>query len=117
MIAVGDITTAAVDYALRGLQQRADVRAHNVANHTTPGFRATRVDFETALASALARRGPGPVAAPAVRVDMSLPDANNNTVNLETELVGMMKDNLQRDAMVNAFNAKAAMLRAAISGR
>jgi flagellar basal-body rod protein FlgB len=115
MVAVADTTMAAAEYALRGLQQRADVRAHNVANHATPGFRAMRVDFETALASAVARGGPP--AAPSVQPAMSLPDVHNNTVNLESEIVGMMKDNLQRDAMVNAYNAKTGMLRVAIQGR
>lgn len=118
MVALGDSTIGAVEYALRGLQQRADVRANNVANHNTPGFRAMRVDFERELQGALVRGGSAPVATPAARPDMSLPNPNtNNSVDLETELTGMLKDNLQRDAMINAFNAKTSMLRAAITGR
>jgi flagellar basal-body rod protein FlgB len=111
-----DITTAAVEYALRGLQQRADVRAHNMANVNTPNFRGSRVDFENSLRSALSQRDPGPIAAPAVLPTASLPNAAGTTVDLETEMVGMMQDNLLRDAMVNAFNFKTGVLRTAITG-
>jgi hypothetical protein len=37
-------------------------------------------------------------------------------VDLEGEMVGMMQDNLMRDAMVNAFNFKTGVLRTAITG-
>lgn len=113
---ITDVTIGTVEYALRGLALRADVRAHNVANQNTPGFRAGRVDFETALQAALTS-GRAQVAAPAVVPGASLPEPHANTVNLEDELVGMIKDNLARDAMVNAFNAKVGMLRTAITSR
>jgi flagellar basal-body rod protein FlgB len=113
---IGDTTMGAVEYALRGLAQRADVRANNLANVNTPGFRAARVDFESALAGALAAGAPER-AAPAVLPAANLPNPNGNTVNLEGDLVGMMKDNLLREAMVNAFNHKAQLLRSAIGNR
>ncbi|HVL98961.1 MAG TPA: hypothetical protein VM324_06700 [Egibacteraceae bacterium] len=112
----GDVL-AAIEYAVRGLSRRADVRAHNVANVNTPGFRAGRVDFESNLRAALASGSPERAAAPAVRPDPSLPNPSGSTVDLENEIVGMMKDNLLRDAMVNSYNAKVGMLRAAIGGR
>lgn len=112
-----EVTLGAIEYALRGLAQRADVRAHNVANVNTPGFRAGRVDFESSLQAALAGGSPERAAAPVVRTDPTLPGANGTTVDLENELIGMMKDNLLRDAMVNSYNAKVGMLRAAIAGR
>lgn len=112
---MNDITMGAVEYALRGLATRADVRANNVANVNTPGFRGQRVDFESTLSTAL-QRGAGPVAAPAVLADMAMPNASGTTVDLETEMVGMMKDNLMRDAMINAHNFKTGVLRSAITG-
>lgn len=114
---VADVTMGVMEYALRGLTQRADVRAHNVSNLNTPGFRAQRIDFESSLRAALARGVPGRPAAPAVRTDPSLRNPHANTVDLENELVGMMKDNLLRDALVNTYNAKVTMLRTAIGGR
>lgn len=113
----GDVTLGAIEYALRGLATRADVRANNVANVNTPGFRAGRVDFESTLRAALTAGPPDRAAAPAIRPDPTLPNPNGSTVDLENELVGMMKDNLLRDAMVNSYNAKVARLRAAIEGR
>jgi flagellar basal-body rod protein FlgB len=111
-----DITIGAVEYALRGLQQRADVRAHNLSNMNTPNFRGSRVDFESSLQAALGQRNPGPIAEPAVLPSPVLPNAAGTTVDLETEMVGMMQDNLMRDAMVNAFNFKTGVLRTAITG-
>lgn len=113
----GDVTLGTIEYALRGLAQRADVRANNIANVNTPGFRAGRVDFESTLQAAVAAGAPGRAAAPAVRADPTLPNPTGSSVDLENEMVGMMKDNLLRDAMVNSFNAKVGMLRAAIAGR
>jgi flagellar basal-body rod protein FlgB len=111
-----DATINGIEYALRGLTTRADVRADNVANAQTPGYRASAVEFETHLATAL-RGGGVPGVAPAVVNGDALPDPAGNTVDLETELVGLMKDNLMREAMVNAFNFKAGQLRTAIGGQ
>jgi flagellar basal-body rod protein FlgB len=106
--------TAAVEYALQGLTARADVRANNIANANTPNFRGSRVDFESALRQAVSTgRAPG---APEVRPDLAMPNANGSTVSLEGEMVGMLKDNLLREAMVNAFNHKANTMRTAIGG-
>lgn len=115
---IGDQTMRALESALTGLSRRAEVRANNVANVNTPGFRAQRVDFEGTLREALRRGAPEGAGAPAVRPDPRLPNPQTgNSVDLESEVVGMIKDNLLRDAMVNSFNHKAALLRAAINGR
>lgn len=114
---IADSTMRAAEYALRGLTQRADVRANNLANTNTPGFRAGRVDFESTLRAALTAGRPESAAAPVVSPDLTLADPTGNTVSMENELVGMMKDNLLRDAMVNAYNFKAGVLRTAIQGR
>ena len=110
-----DPTMGAVEYALQALAQRAEVNAHNVANLNTPGFRATRVEFEAALSEAL-EQGSLP-ATPATTDAGGIPDATGNTVDLETEMVSMMKDNLLTNAMVQAHNFKTTVLRTAITGR
>lgn len=107
----------AVQYALRGLQQRADVRAHNIANVNTPGYRAERVDFESTLRAALARGDAGRAPTPLRTVDPNLPGPNQNTVSLQGEMVGMMQDNLLRDALVNAYNWKTGLLGRAATTR
>jgi flagellar basal-body rod protein FlgB len=53
-----DVTTHAALTAIDGLAMRGEVRANNVANAETPGFRAGHVEFESALRDALRRRDP-----------------------------------------------------------
>ena len=115
MLPISDSTMRAVEYALDGLKLRADTRAHNVSNVNTPNFEAKRVDFESSLQAAMATRSAQPPA-PQVLPGEGLPNAQGNTVDLEEELVGLMKDNLLRDAMVNAYNFKVAVMRTAING-
>ena len=117
MLPISDTTMRAVEYALQGLDARGDVRAHNIANVNTPGFQAMRVDFESALQTALERGDGAPPAGVSTRVDPNLQNGQGNTVSLENELVGLIKDNLMRDTLVNSYNHKAGLLRAAISGR
>lgn len=111
-----DVTASAALRAIDGLAQRGEVRAHNVANAETPGFLARHVDFESKLGDAI-RRGRPAAATPDVGLAPTVVDASGNSVDLETELIGSMKDGLQRDAMINGFNFKTGQLRVAMGGR
>ncbi len=110
-----DITTSGVTAALDGLAARQDVRAHNVANAETPGFRAQQVNFEDSLRDALRRGAPERMTA-SEAASPTIVNADGNSVDLETEMVGSMKDGLQSRAMVEAFNFKTGNLRMAIKG-
>ncbi len=110
-----DITTDTVIGALNGLSAQADLRADNVANAETPGFRASHVDFASQLREAVARGDAASVGFEATPTP-SVVDARGNSVDLETELIGAMRDGLLRDAMVAAFNFKAGQARMAIGG-
>jgi flagellar basal-body rod protein FlgB len=114
---IGDTTMAGLEYALDGMKARMDVHADNLANANTPGYISRRVDFETSLKQALATDDLGDVAAPDVENAMGLPDAQGNTVSLETEMTELMKANLMQRTLVNAYNFKVGVLRAAITGR
>lgn len=111
-----DVTTTGVTAALDALGRRGEVRAHNISNAETPGFRANHVDFEDALATAWRRGTPERTQVNEV-VSPTLADATGNTVDLETEMIGSMKDGLTRDAMIQSFNFKTSNLRMAIVGR
>lgn len=116
---ISDRAMHTVEYALNGLAKRAETRANNLANVNTPNYRAMRVDFESALQDAL-DRGVDPMdrpADPAVLPDPNFPNGAKNTVSVEGEMIGMMKDNLTRDSMVNSFQTKTDMLRAAMGAR
>lgn len=114
-----DPTMQGLEYALDGMKARLDVHADNLANANTPGFISSRVDFEASLQQALETgdfdrlRGEAPQTVNA----MGLPDAQGNTVSLETEMTELMKANLMQRTLVNGFNHKVGVLRAAITGR
>lgn len=118
MQAIGDVTMATSAAAMRGLAVRANVRADNLANANTPGFVAGTVDFETTLKSAL-RDGKlqDSEVGTAVTVDRNLPGPNRNLVSVEGEMIGMLKDQLMRSAMVNAYNYKITAFRTAVGSR
>jgi flagellar basal-body rod protein FlgB len=111
-----DVTTQAALGALDGLSMRGDVRAHNVANAETPNFRAGHVEFEAMLSDAV-RRGTPARAQASVVASPTIVDAQGNSVDLATELMGEMKDGLHRQAMVEGFNFKMSQLRVAMGGR
>lgn len=93
MVALNDTTVGAIEFTLRGLNSRAEVSADNIANLNTPGFRAGRVDFRSTLDDVL-RTGELPANGSGVSIEPGggLPDASGNTVDLETEMVGMMTE-------------------------
>lgn len=117
MTSISDSTMRGLEYALDGVKARMDVHANNLTNANTPGFQSGRVDFETSLKQALGSGSLDRVAPPTVENAMGLPDAQGNTVSLETEMSEMMKANLMQRTLVNAYNFKIGVLRAAITGR
>jgi len=54
ILPISDVSTRALQAALKGLDERQRVIADNVANVETPGFRAGVVNFEDSLRTALA---------------------------------------------------------------
>jgi flagellar basal-body rod protein FlgB len=113
---IADRTMQALEYALAGLAARADVRANNIANEETPGFKATHLDFESELRNALRDGDVGDIGTFGTSLRNTIPDAFGNTVNLELETTEMTKDNLMVQALVNGYNYKVGLLRSAISG-
>lgn len=111
-----DGVTAAVEKALIGVSQRQRVTADNIANLNTPGFRASRVDFESDLARAIEDRRPGS-AEPTVSLDTSPGGEDGNNVSLDSETATLVKSGLQYDALVSALNYKLNIVRTAIDAR
>lgn len=110
-----DPILSALHGALRGLAARQRTIADNIANVSTPGYRAGRVDFEASLGAALQSAAATPVEyRRSQSVDPARLDGNN--VQLDTETVSMVETNLRYQAMVEAVNAKFGLLRTAIKG-
>ena len=118
MVGIGDVTMSTAAFALRGLSVRADVRADNLANANTPEFVAGSVDFESSLRDALrdGRIDTDEVRA-GVDVAHNMPGPHQNLVDIDTEMVGVLRDQLLRNAMVNAYNFKVTAFRTAIGAR
>lgn len=116
---IDGLTMQGLEFALDGMKARFDVHANNLANANTPGFVSERVDFESTLRDALQGRDLDGLrsAEPTTSNAMGLPDAQGNTVSLETEMTELMKANLMQRTLVNAYNHKVGVLRAAITGR
>jgi len=117
MMPIGDATMRVVEYALDGLALRTEVVSDNVANASVPGFRPSRVDFESTLRSALRSGDVSGLRRTSPSETDGVLHPNGNEVSLESEVVEMLKTNLTQDAMVNAFNFKIAVMRSAIKGR
>lgn len=114
MVPISDQTMAAIEYAIDALNTRAEVIANNVANSEVPGFRASRVSFEDQLRRAINGDDLGGVRGPEIAGTSDPVDAIGNNVNIENEVVGMMETNLLQQAMIEAFNFKAGLMRSAI---
>jgi len=114
---ISDVTMQTAQYALDGLARRASSRANNMANMNTPGFQARGVSFEAALSSALQGGGVPADSQITTYTKPGTPDAQGNTVSLESEMVEGVKDNLTYESMVNGFNYKVGVLRQAIGGK
>ncbi len=111
-----DLTTQAIEWAMNGLERRSQVTANNIANAEVPNFRASRISFEGQLRDAIQRADldTEPSMTTAQTTDPVGPNGNN--VGLEDELVSLIETNLRQDAMVQAFNYKAGLLRTAMRG-
>lgn len=116
MVPITDQTMAAIEYAMNALTLRSEVIANNVANSEVPDFQASRVSFEDQLRRAIDTTGIERVLGPEVDGTGDPGDAIGNNVNIESEIVNMMETNLLQQAMVEAFNFKAGLVRSAIGG-
>jgi flagellar basal-body rod protein FlgB len=128
---IGDsITIAALQRALDGTWQREKSIAANIANHETPGYKAIKVEFETALdravrdfrrkaavseggrADALDSVKNADIRAYESRVYSERADANN--VNLEEENIEMAKVQLQYSYLTRQITDTFSRLRYAV---
>jgi flagellar basal-body rod protein FlgB len=98
---------------LRGLASRQRATADNVANIQTPGFLATRVDFESSLRDALAAGSdPDVTAVPGTSGGATRLDGNN--VNLDEETLLDEETGLRYQLALRAFDDRFGLLRTAL---
>ena len=77
---------------------------------------ARQVDFEDSLRSAI-ERGDPTKASVSVQQSLAATRTNGNNVNIDFELLAAQENNLSQQLVVQALNAKYALLRTAILGQ
>ena len=99
--------------ALRVRSQRMGVLASNIANASTPNFKARDIDFQAALSS---MEG-GASMADAVRYRVpSQPSMDGNTVELSAEQTAFAENAVQYQTTLAFLNGRIATLTRALKG-
>lgn len=124
-----DKTMKSLASSLQMRQLRQNVINANIANAETPGYRAKKMDFEGALASAIDRENLGKMhvehqdhflmgqgAIGRLRADVyDNPEINysndGNTVDLEKEMAKQYQNSIMYDAATRLINKKMAALK------
>ncbi len=108
-----DVTSVALRSALTGLSMRQRTIADNVANINTPLYLAGRVDFESALRSAVADGQTTRVTPTASRsLEPTREDGNN--VNLDQETLSGIETNLRYQLTLRAVDERGKLVRTAL---
>ncbi|MFN3865154.1 MAG: flagellar basal body rod protein FlgB [Demequina sp.] len=108
----GSVSFTAMTSALDALSMRQRVIAHNIANVQTPGFQASRVAFEDALATAV-RDGKGHVE-PTVARSLEPTREDGNNVNLDTEVLSNIDTGLRYQLATRAVEGTFTAVRTAM---
>ncbi len=110
-----DSVSRVLSSALDGVAFRQRVIADNIANVDTPGFRATSVDFEGALRSAISdgsfERGSAEAPRPTTTATATPVGANGNNVDLRKETVAAVQSQYQYQVLSRAVNDHYQILR------
>ena len=111
-----DVTSQALQVSLTGLAMRQRVTANNIANISTPGFRAGKVQFENELQSALSDGASPSAVRPAVAQSLEPTQLNGNNVNLDEETLSNVDTGLRYQLALRAMDNKFGLIASAIKG-
>jgi flagellar basal-body rod protein FlgB len=122
-----DRTFGSLEAALNKSMARQKIIAHNVSNIDTPGFKRFLIDIEGQQKAGQ----PLPLkVTEAKHINPSVKDSfdgkrdlssglrkDGNNVDLETEMINMIKNDTFYNATINQVNKKIAMLKLSIDGK
>ncbi len=111
-----DMSSAALQVALGGLVARQRSIANNVANIQTPGYQATTVAFEGALASALKQGTPLDRVPVTSATSLAPTRLDGNNVNLDEQTLSNVETTLRYQLVLRALDAHFTDLHTAIKG-
>ncbi|ADU28075.1 flagellar basal body rod protein FlgB [Ethanoligenens harbinense] len=112
-----DAGTKAID----ALWQRSNVISDNVANADTPGYQQKSVSFEDQLSQAISdgslSAGELDSVSPQVQVESgTISSSDSNGVDMETQMVELMRNQLQYSYLTRGVSDQLSMLKTAASG-
>ncbi|TIC83518.1 flagellar biosynthesis protein FlgB [Nocardioides sp. GY 10113] len=96
--------------AINGLALRQQVTADNIANVDTPGFRASAVEFESALSAAIQRGGFRGEVTPTTEPTTTPLGENGNNVDLRKESLSAIQTQYQYQIMGRAISDRHTIL-------
>ena len=103
--------------ALEVRSQRMGVLASNIANASTPGFKARDVDFKSALADAQTARSGGNAFAAELQYRVpTQPSMDGNTVELAAEQTAFAENAVQYQTTLSFLNGRISQLSRALKG-
>jgi len=115
--------TRALEKSLDGVWLRNKVISNNISNVDTPGFKASKVVFEEALASALKRERKFPLGdsrldevEPVVVQDLSTTmRMDGNNVDIDSEMANLAKNTIQYNALIQKISKDFARIKTVIN--
>ena len=124
LYAASDAVSSALGFALDGLALRQRTIADNIANIDTPDFRATSVDFESALRAAISEGGDAGSAIQSAIAGSSPVElatdtpvgANGNNVDLRKETLAAMQSQFQYQMVARAVTDRFDLVRTVAAG-
>lgn len=129
---VNDKTLKALASAVKFREMRQEIISSNIANSETPGYKAKRLDFESALARALDVDGNmGMKVEESKHYDVGSGGFDNlqpelyddpngivsedgNTVDRETEMAKMTENKIMYDTLIQLMNKKIGLMKYAV---
>lgn len=112
---VSDGVSSLLHAAISGVSLRQNVIADNIANLDTPGYRATSVDFESALRRAIGDGELGPLQVTRTATDTPV-GANGNNVDLRKEVLAATQSQYQYQVLTRAINDHHNLVKIAAGG-
>src|ERR1700733_2252097 len=110
-----DIASLSLQTAVSGLSLRQQVTANNIANLETPGFTASRVNFESSLSDAITSGDPAQAALSTVPTGDPA-GVNGNNVNLDSEVTLATETGLQEKLLTQGLTAKYGLIDTVLKG-
>lgn len=116
-----DVTSSALEVAIKGTEARQSVLANNLANVNTPNFKRSDVSFQGALASALGSANGDTSAVDATAFTTSTDGASSmradgNNVDVDVESANLAKNQLLYDSVMAIDSKRLHTMDQAITG-